>query len=505
MDSGLKVDEGSPPGGARRSDADHLPPNLLWSVFKNTAAQAAARLLIAGTKFAVYVLVVRTFGAERFGEYSLILALLVLMEWILDFGLNDIFVREMCQRPEKRKDLLRTLAFARVLQAIAAYAVLAVVLLSLGYEASIRTAGLVAGTEVLLFSGILYYRALFKATLTMECEALAEFAGVVVLVGGLGVVCLTKGSLTAMGLAFVASRVAFFFAAHLLGRKWNVGVPRTLDRAELAWGFKTAWPIGLTGLMVVLSQALDCILLERLGDMEAVGVYASAFRFALPSLLIITGLSGALYPILASYWKANRVEFRRTYQLGIDWTAIVVGMMFVVLHVSSTALMGLFQLAESADALRALAWVFSAMALTLMVAPALHVVGGQKYAIVFSSCGVVIKCVLCFTLVPRFGYLGTAWSAFGAEVSAALLPTLIVVQRYMGHRVQWWVFAKVVGCVAAAMGVSFACDMHGSFLGAFVALVIYCGLCFATGAARAGHVRKLISAVRQRVRDGESG
>src|ERR1051326_6668098 len=90
--------------------------NLALSIIRNTGAHFAGRNLISLGRLVVSGTIARTYGKDVFGAYSLVLVLLAVAEWLLDFGTSDVFVREICRKPEKGERWLRTLTALKLLQ-----------------------------------------------------------------------------------------------------------------------------------------------------------------------------------------------------------------------------------------------------------------------------------------------------------------------------------------------------------------------------------------------------
>ena len=69
-------------------------------------------------------MIVRRYGADTFGEYAIMIALLQVAEGVADFGTTEVFVRDVSRDPGKATWYLRVLTAAKALQVPAAFAVL---------------------------------------------------------------------------------------------------------------------------------------------------------------------------------------------------------------------------------------------------------------------------------------------------------------------------------------------------------------------------------------------
>src|SRR5262249_47480342 len=147
-------------------------------------------------------LIVRAYGRELFGEYSLILTLVGLAEWILDFGTADIFVREMCREPKQRRGLLRVLTATKLVQIPIAALLLGAAAVAAGYSHQVVQATLMAGVSLLFTAGIQIYRAMFRSSLTMEKEIVAELISVAAMIPATSAALHAHGGLFTLALVY---------------------------------------------------------------------------------------------------------------------------------------------------------------------------------------------------------------------------------------------------------------------------------------------------------------
>ena len=76
------------------------------ALLRSVTSQVGARLLLSLGRLGVALLISRLAGKDTFGEYALLLSILTLFEWLVDFGQTDISVRDACQSPQDEAKLL---------------------------------------------------------------------------------------------------------------------------------------------------------------------------------------------------------------------------------------------------------------------------------------------------------------------------------------------------------------------------------------------------------------
>src|SRR5439155_11092158 len=142
--------------------------NLGWNVFKNSIVQIAGRLFISLSRLIVAGLIIRGYGKDVFGQYSLVFGILAIADWLVDFGTTDVFVRDISREPERGTRLMWVLTATKIVQIPASFAALAAILLIFRYPVNVVEAGLVGGTSLIFFGGVIAYRVIFRVALTME-------------------------------------------------------------------------------------------------------------------------------------------------------------------------------------------------------------------------------------------------------------------------------------------------------------------------------------------------
>jgi len=483
------------PNGPPAGPAWGLAENLGWSVFKNTAAQGVGRLLIALSRLVVAGIIVRSFGKITFAEYSLIFGILAIAEWLIDFGVTEVFVREICRDPARAPGLLRIVTAAKFVQIAVAYAVLVAILLALRYPAKIVEAGLVGGAGMIFYGGVLVYRVSFKASLTMERDVAAELLSVLVAVPLVWLACHYGAGLSILVGCHFVSRAVFFGLAFLFGKSRYRPSVKGVTWRDIREGVRASAAIGTIGFLVGIYEAVGILLLSKLGTLSGLAYYSGAQRLVWPILMALASVGATLYPVLSSYWPHARADFERACQKGLNTVVVLGGLALCCLVAGADFFMGLIgpDIVPGAPALRVLAVLCFFKAISATLGPVLYVVHAQRYALQFIAVAVAVKAVVIAALVPRFGYMGVAYGSLGVEVCCAVVPCVYVLQRFSGYRVRWLVPLKVAAIAAVAAAAPRLLVSGSGLSAAIAAAAIYGPLVFLSRAVRLSDVRSLLS------------
>ncbi len=452
-------------------------------VLGNSAALTLGRGGVALMRLAIAALVVRSAGPETFAAYLLLLSLLSVAEWLTDFGSTEIAVREICRDFGKQSAWLRTVAIARLLQAPLAALALVALLWALRYPPAMVQAGAVAALSLFFTAASGVYRVVFKATLSMAHEMLAEVLSVALMVPLLWWALQRGGDLSLLMACHVVSRALFFALCYALCRRraefsWRGGSP-----GEITSLLRTALPIGCIGLLVAVYEALDVLMLSKLGQPVELAYLSAAQRIVWPVLMVLSAISGSLYPIMATLWPAAPARFAASCQAALEAVLTLAGLAAAVAFAGAEFLLGLLGLAlvQGAPVMRVMAVLLFVKAVASSLGPLLYVVHAQRGALAMIACAVLAKAVAIAMMVEHFGYIGVALTSVTAELVFAAAPTVWLLSRHSSWRLQWGMPLRIAGVAAATATLAHWLGDHGGALSALLAVLLYGPLALAAG------------------------
>jgi O-antigen/teichoic acid export membrane protein len=471
-----------------------IPAPSAARVLRNTGAQMVGRVAIALSRLVVAAIVVRSLGAGTFGEYALVLGLLVFAEWLVDFGATEIFVRELVREPGRQAQLVRIVAALKLVQVPVAIVVLAGMVLALRYPEHVLHAALLGGASVAFFAGVLVFRVIFKARLALEREVIAEFTSALAMIAMVVVAVRMGGGLVALLGCHAASRAIFLALCMALGRREFRLSVQGVSAAQLRHGAAMALPVGVIGLLVAAYEMVDILLLSKLATTVELAYYSAAQRLLWPILLALGAIAGTLYPIAARYWPAEPARFSAACQRGLDAVVLLAGLALASALAGAGFFLGLLDaaLVPGTPAMQLLALLLFAKAVSSTLGPVLYIVRTQRQTLLFVSVAVVMKAVAITLLVLQMGYLGAAVGALLVEVVFSTLPTVYLLRRHGGLRLDWSVCLRVLVAAAAAVAATSALLPGTSLAAAALAPLAYLAFAAALGALRMDDVRLLL-------------
>lgn len=441
----------------------------------------------------VVAIIVRAFGAETYGEYALLVAILTMSEWIVDFGTTDVFVRDICREPEREGALMRVLAAAKLLQVPAALALMAIILFALQYPARIVEAGLIGALSLAFFGATLLYRVAFRVHLVMEREMAAELLSVLVMIALVTVAAGAHGGLAGLLACVVISRAAYLAFSFAFGSRYFRLEVSGVDWPAVRAGLRPSMTIGAAGLLLVVYEALDVVLLSRMAATADVAYYSGAQKFAWPLLMALSAVGTTFYSVIASHWPHSRAQFEAACQRAFDTVVLLAAIPLCSILAGAEFFMGLLGpgLVPAAPALRLLALLCVAKAISMTVGPVLYIVHAQSLLLRLVALALGLKAVLVLAVAPGFGFMGAAAVGLALEVVFAGVTVHLAWKR-TGYRVQWGSALRAGFIVAVSAGAALVA-VSSSLVSALLAPVLCIALMFAAGLVSRASLRTLLA------------
>jgi O-antigen/teichoic acid export membrane protein len=433
--------ESIPPAGS-------IGPGTGSRVARNLAVVTAARGVGVAFQFAAFAVVAAYLGPELFGVYSFAVAIVAMVRLLPTFGFEQIVPRDVAQRPELEPALVPNVAFVRLLLALAAYGILALALVALGYAPRERDAALVAGIALALVAGETF-RASLATRLRLGWSAAADVLESVLVLAGAVLLTLADAELMPfLGLYVVAktanAALLLVGATTLTDYRWRL-LPSTWVPA-----LRQAAPLALAALVIALYYRLDIVVLARVAPAADVGQYGMALRFLDAIVLLTAVLMTVLQPVLARAVVAGRDELSHRYGLAVHWTAVLAA--FVGLAGAMTgsrlvpSLPGLGAYDGAGVALALLAPAGALILVATVVQGTLLAARRERVLLRISLAGLAVNVVLLALLIPPFSYRGAAAATTVTELVLIVLSIRAV--QELGVR---WPFERARALAAAAV------------------------------------------------------
>ncbi len=475
-------------------------PTTARVVATNTLWGASGRLF--GGFFAIVALAVisRTLGPEQYGEYATALAFFYIFSAIADLGIYQVLIRDLGKPNQNEPQIIGTAFTIRIIAVSAALAIGLLVFWAIPKYTDIHSFGILAAIVYLPLSLGQIFMAVFQKHLAVRYAALIElFSRGIQVVGVIWLASIAITTAKPFLLVLLSATIIQTVLLAIWARKLT---PIRLGLGGAKNMLQSALPVGIALIFTLIYFRLDTVLLSLFQESEAVGIYNLAYKVLEQFIFLPAMFLGVLTPILSRAFSEDREKFRHITRnaakaLLIAITPILIGGWF--LREQVILLLGGSEYQAAADPLAplllAVALIFAGTLLGALVV----ICDRQKKALWVYAGAMVVSVCLNILFIPKYSYMGTAWTTVATEV--LVVGGLYWILRGSGasFRFPFWPHIIFAGGIMAlplfwANTLTGAVGVVASLLVyLFICPIIYFGALFMLKAIRVKEVRALLS------------
>lgn len=198
--------------------------------------------------------------------------------------------------------------------------------------------------------------------------------------------------------------------------------------------FRYAFPLLIFGLAGIVNETMDRVLIKRLSlaaePQASVGIYSACYKISILMTIVIQAFKYAAEPFF--FRKAKDKDAKETYAevmtlfvlvCSVIFTGIMLYMDIVQYFVGETYRVGL-----PIVPILLMANLFLGIFYNLSIWYKLT--GQTKFGAYIAIFGAVITLVLNWLLIPRFDYMGAAWTTFACYLSMMVVSYLLGQKYY---------------------------------------------------------------------------
>lgn len=390
------------------------------SLLGRTAILASGAGVARMLGVAVFILLARALGVDRFGIFGFAMSVALLLEVIIDMGQSSHVGRIVARGSDRAQRFGALIANKSVLACIAAVAAgCASFAAGRGWDETLAVSLMVlwAGALSVLDS----LRSIARSLGLMTADSVVNGGESLGRLVGVAAAWVLGAPLAGYALAFAVecSLAAIVFYV------WLARKVRLLpSRVEPAWAWRflrESAPLGLAGIAFVGFYQIDQVFVRTLAGSAENGLYGAAVRVVLAATGLAALVVVAVYPDLSRYRDDARA-FRRhvlaALRLGFSFAAPAAVLIAVFAGPLIRILYG-EAYAGSAALLRVLAPI---VPLNAVVVTALYVgnaLGREKRVLVVVMALLGVNVVANRMLVPSFGAAAAAWISTVGEFAMA--------------------------------------------------------------------------------------
>ena len=225
----------------------------------------------------------------------------------------------------------------------------------------------------------------------------------------------------------IASAFTFLIFLPVL-RKFRLGIDIALLKKMLAYGI----PIMIAGLAYATNENLDKLLIGRMLNKEQMGIYAAVYKIGVLMSLYVTAFRLGAEPFFFSQYKEKNAK--EQYANILLWFTIF-GAVFLVaimtfLDVIAHLLIGQSVYLKALHIVPIILTAYLVFGIYNNLSVWYKVTDKTRFAMYLSIAGAIITIVFNLIMIPRIGYIASAWATLLAYAGMTVFSYFLGQKHY---------------------------------------------------------------------------
>ena len=221
---------------------------------------------------------------------------------------------------------------------------------------------------------------------------------------------------------FIANLIASFLTFVLflpVLRRFKLGIDKNLLKKMLTYSI----PIMIAGLAYATNENLDKLLIGRLLDKETMGIYAAVYKIGVLMSLYVTAFRLGAEPYFFSQHKADNAKEQYAHILlwftilGAVFMVAVMTFLDVIVHL----LIGQTVYLKALNIVPVILTAYLLFGIYNNLSVWYKLTDRTRYAMFLSITGAVITIVFNIVMIPKIGYMASAWATLAAYGTMSIL------------------------------------------------------------------------------------
>lgn len=465
--AGVSLAQPAPRGSSSRPRATEVTRRRAAT---DIAIQVGGQAVNLTLGVVVTVILARTLGTTRYGEWATLLATVELVAMVGNLGLEQVAVRYATQEPEREGVWVGAATSLQLLLTIPVVAVFLVVIVFVASDTQMMVAGFILAT-LFITSAVSTLRVVFRIHIRNHVYVAFLIANSILWTAAAVAIQLAGGGLVAFAIAFALISILIQGTMALVA----------LRTIQVRWrGSRRVWPVlARVGIAVGIASALtfaygkiDQLLVYQLTPhADEVGLYAAMYKILESSISVPAAVMTTLFPILAGLFPTDLTRMRRIMQAAFDYLTLIAFGALALTLVASGPIVELLYGPEYAPGSHILPILFASFVPICVGNVSGNVViatDQQRTYIWFAALGLAFNLGLNLLLIPDHGIEAAAWVTLATELLVVSITTFAVLRRI---RMRPSLRRILPGAVAAALAALALLGLREAGLGA-IPLVI---------------------------------
>ncbi len=387
-------------------------------IFYNTILQSAGKIISVVIGLFTIALMTRHLRDIGFGEYTTIISYMGFVGILADLGLYLVTTKEI-SRPGADESMIVGNVFAlRMTTVTVLLAAGALLALALPYSPEVHQGIIVGIVAFAAVSGTQVLIGVFQKHLVYYELVVSEIFGRVVMLAGTLLAVRQNWGVLAFVWVLACANTAHFLLTTLLARRLVSFRPR-FDL--VFWGqiLSKSWPLGASVVLNLIYFKADTLILSIYRPAADVGIYGLPYKILEVLLAFPAMFAGLIMPFLSRFAGNDWPAYRRYLQSAFDAILLAIIPMVVTAQFFAESIVGLVGgdgFGEAGKILQILILATAIIYLGNLLGYTVVALDRQRQMLWGYLIGSLVGLLMYFTLIPRYGYFGAAWSTVAVEL-----------------------------------------------------------------------------------------
>ena len=433
-------------------------------------AEIISRLL----QFVIFVYLARSLGKEEFGVFSFGLAFALIVMVIVDFGLNQLFVREVSRNKALASKYLFNGIIMKIFLAVVAMSFAYLFLNVMDYSTQTKAVAYIMLFFALLQSFNELCFSMFRSFERMHYEMFIKISRMLLLVGLVFYLVMNKYGLVLSVMAFPSVEFIVLCAAALLVYSKFARTSSEFDYKLIKTMAKESSLFFFSAVFTTLYLYVNQIMISKLRSTAEVGVYSAAANIVIALIFIPLMYANSIYPVISRFYITSKKSLKLVYEKSFKYM-LLLGLPIAagIYSLSNKIIMILYgkDYMDSAIILAILSGYIFLKFLNPVTGYTLMAINKQGTRLFGQASASVINIVLNFILIPRYGIAGAAVSTLITEIIFFIIYSSFA-GKY-GFSLKFLMKFVYKPLIAAALMVFSLFFVENLFLAIFVGFFVY--------------------------------
>ena len=474
----------------------------------NTVVQIVGKAITTAISLVLIASITRYLGVSGYGQYTTIFAYVGFWAVLADFGFFWILVREISKPKAQVEKIFNNIITLRAFLGLAIFIIAFLVSLFIPTYPLVVKLGIgVCAAGWFWISLNSTYVGVFQSNLKMQYAVVGDVIGRIIIIGLVLTFIKLNYPLNAIIFAYLIGNLVNFSISMYFGRKF-VHFKPSFDFKYWKSIFIETLPMGIILVLEVLYFKVDTVILSLFKSSVDVGIYGAPFKI-MEILILVPGMfMGNVFPIITKYIVENDKRLHSALQKSYDFLAIiaapVVGGVFMLAtpiikfiageeFVTTSTLPPFFNhTAASPLVLQILVFAIGIYYMTQLYISTTIAMGKQRELVKPYLFCVLVNIGLNLILIPKFSYIGAAFTTIITAASVMFFASRIVARHEANIRFNYSNIFKAIFSALIMMAVLYFINMN-LFVEIIIGAAVYVAVIFLTGGITKETIKTLVA------------